>query len=158
MANSHAKSVYLDVINLLDEMNWTYDREDDNLIVRSGVKSKDLPIEFLIYVDEERNLVRFISNLPITFEEDKLFDGALAICYVNNRIVNGTFDLDITDGSVSFRLISSFEGGVKLSKDVFEYMIFVSTSTIDEYNDKLFMLAKNMISTEQFVKAFEDAE
>ena len=39
----------------------------------------------------------------------------------------------------------------KISEEVFAYMLYCSCQTIDEYNDKFLMLAKGMISIEQFL-------
>lgn len=40
-----------------------------------------------------------------------------------------------------------------LCKELFEYMLMVSAATIDEYNDKFLMIAKGMISFEQFLES-----
>ncbi len=39
-----------------------------------------------------------------------------------------------------------------ISKDVFEYMVAVASYTVDEYNDKFFMLAKGQLPIEEFFK------
>ena len=41
--------------------------------------------------------------------------------------------------------------GSSLSRDVFDYMISCACYTIDEYNDKLLLLAKGMTTLEQFL-------
>jgi hypothetical protein len=65
--------------------------------------------------------------------------------------VDGCFDYDLSDGQILFRLTSSYRDSL-LSEALFEYMVMVSASTIDKYNDRFFMLAKGMISLEQFIE------
>ena len=96
-----------------------------------------------------------LSKLPFVIQEDKRIDVALAVSMVNNQLVDGSFDYDITSGKLLYRMTNSFIES-KLSKEVFDYMLFVAFHTIDEYNDKFLMLAKGYISVEQFLSANDD--
>ena len=69
-------------------------------------------------------------------------------------MVNGSFDYDISEGKVSFRLTNSFTDTM-LAPELIWDMIGVSFSTIDRYNDRFFMVAKNVMTIEQFIKAEE---
>ncbi|MBO7369122.1 MAG: YbjN domain-containing protein [Clostridia bacterium] len=146
-----AKKVYDSLIRTLDEKNWTYDKFDDDLVIRSGIRGEDLPIEFIISVDAERELVRFFSKLPFNTPEDKRFDVALAVTVANNCLVSGNFDFNIDTGDLYFRLTQSFIGGTVLSDEMFDFVIYVSASTIDEYNDKFFLIAKDKMTLQQFI-------
>jgi hypothetical protein len=64
---------------------------------------------------------------------------------------DGSFDYDINDGEIRFRLTSSYRESI-LSKELFVYMIGVSIGTIDQYNDKFFMLSKGVMSIQQFIE------
>ncbi len=147
-----AKQVFATMVKMLDGRGWHYQKDEENLIIRSGVTGDDLPVEFIIVVDAEREVVRFLSKLPFSMPEDKRVDGAIAVCVANNGMVNGSFDYDIGDGDIVFRLTTTFKSGSILTEDVFEYIIMVSASTVDEYNDKFFMLAKGMITVQQFIE------
>ena len=83
--------------------------------------------------------------------EDKRQDGAIAVCAANYGLVDGSFDYDIGDGEIRFRLASSYRDS-DLGPDLFEYMIMVAASMVDNYNDKLFMLAKGMMTVQQFIE------
>ncbi|MBR2971274.1 MAG: YbjN domain-containing protein [Clostridia bacterium] len=147
-----AQRVYKSIINMLDSRDWKYERHDEDLLIKSGIKGEDLPIEFILFVDAERELIRLLSKLPFSIPEDKRVDAAVAVCAANNCMINGCFDFDMNDGDLSFRLVSSYKSGSVLSDDLLEYMILVSASTIDKYNDKFFMLGKGMLTAEQFLK------
>ena len=148
MANG--KKVYKEICKILDGIDWKYTPHDDDLIISSGIKSDDLPIEFLIAVNDERNVIQYISKLPFTMPEDKRVDGAVAVAVANYGMVNGSFDYDVSDGEIRFRLTHSYIDAVP-SADLISYMIGVSSNTVDRYNDRFFMLAKNMISISDFI-------
>jgi hypothetical protein len=89
--------------------------------------------------------------MPFNMPEDKRIDGALAICAANFGLIDGSFDYDLSDGQIVFRLTSSYRESL-LSEELFKYMVMVSAGTIDKYNDRLFMLAKDMITLEKFLE------
>ena len=146
-----AVEVYETLCSMLDNINWKYDKIEEKLMIKSGVKGDDLPIDFLVIVKPRNQVVQFISSLPFNMPEDKRVEGALAICTANYGLVDGSFDYDLSDGQIVFRLTSSYRESL-LSEALFEYMIMVSASTIDKYNDRFFMLAKNMITLEKFME------
>ena len=146
-----AKKVFDSLVKMLDERDWNYEKHEDELLIRSIIKGEDLPIEFLMVVKPKNQLVQFLSKLPFSFPDDKRVDGAIAICVANYGLIDGSFDYDINDGEIIFRLNSSYRESV-LGPDLFEYMIMVSASTIDNYNDKFFMLAKGMMTIQQFLE------
>ena len=145
-----AKSVYYSLIDMLDTRNWKYERHDDDLVIRSGIKGEDLPIEFIVYVKPKNQVVQFISTLPFNIPEDKRVEGAIAVCVANYGLVDGSFDYDVNDGEIRYRLTSSYRDSY-LGADLFEYMIMCAASTVDNYNDRFFMLSKGMISIEDFM-------
>ena len=145
-----AMEVYNTLCNMLDHKGWKYNKMEDELMIKSGVRGDDFPIDFFMRVNPRNEVVSFISLLPFTVAEDKRVDLAIAVCAANYGLVDGSFDFDITDGSIMFRLTSSYKDSA-LGEDLFEYMLMVSASTIDEYNDKFFMITKGMLPLEKFI-------
>ena len=146
-----AKRTFDTLVNMFETRNLKYDKNEEELIVRSGIKGDDLPIDFIVVVKPKNEVVQFLSKLPFNMPEDKVIDGAIAASAANYGLVDGSFDYNIMDGSIIFRLTSSYRDSI-LSEDLFEYMIMVSAATIDEYNDKFFMLAKGMIDIQKFIE------
>jgi len=146
-----AKEIFGTLVAMLDERDWNYEKLEDDLVIKSGIKGDDLPIEFIVIVNPKNEVVQFISKLPFNMPEDKRVDGAIAVCVANYGLVDGSFDYDISDGEIRYRLTSSYRESI-LGKDLFEYMIMVAAGTVDNYNDKFFMLAKNMITIQQFIE------
>lgn len=146
-----AREVYNSLLATLDARDWKYERIDDKLAIKSGVKGDDLPIEFVMVVNPHNQVVQVLSPLPFHMPEDMRVDGAIAVAVANYGIVDGSFDYDMSDGEIRFRMTSSFRDS-ELGADLFEYMIGVSASTVDQYNDRFFMLAKKMITIEKFIE------
>ncbi len=146
-----AKEVYSALINMLDTRGWKYEKMEDDLVIRSGIKGEDLPIEFIVLVMPKNQVVQVISKLPFNIPEDKRVEAAVAVSVANYGIVDGSFDYDISDGEIRYRLTSSYRESY-LGADLFEYMIMVAASTVDKYNDRFFMLSKGMITIEQFIE------
>lgn len=146
-----AVEVYGTLCSMLDNIGWHYDKIEEKLMIKSGVKGDDLPIDFIVIVKPRNEVVQFISSMPFNMPEDKRVEGALAVCAANYGLVDGSFDYDLSDGQILFRLTSSYRDSL-LSEALFEYMIMVSASTVDKYNDRFFMLAKGMIDVQKFLE------
>ena len=146
-----AKSVYNSLCEMLDEKNVRYDKQQDDLIISFITGGDDIPMQFLVKVDAERELIRVLSPIPVTFGEEKRVEGAIATCHATYTLADGSFDYDFQTGKVLFRLTSSYMDSL-ISKNLFEYMIIIAIHTVDKYNDKFFMLAKGQMSIEEFCK------
>lgn len=135
----------------LNDSNIKYEPHDDDLVISMTVHGEDLPQPTLIMIDEDREVVRLISPLPTKAPEDKRVDAAIAVASANYGLVNGSFDYDISDGEIRFRVCQSYAGTV-LNKETVRYLLGVIFFTTDQYNDRFFMLCKGMMSLEDFLK------
>jgi hypothetical protein len=139
---------------MLDDSEMKYKK--DGMIISFSAEGDDLPVNVTIKVDDEVMLVKLFSHLPLTVPEDKRLDVAIAVNAINYALSDGSFDYDLRTGRLIFRLTNSFMD-TELSESVFAYMVFYSFSMVDEYNDKLFMMAKGMLSLDEFLKSlYED--
>ena len=151
----HAKSAFAALCQLLDDDNWYYEKNDEELSVECGARGDDLPIDITIRIDVDNLLIILLSHIPFTIQEDSRLDAAIAVCAVNNILVDGCFDYDVTSGHIFFRMTNSFIES-EIGKEVFSYMLLCSCHAIDKFNDKFLMLSKKLISVEQFISALED--
>lgn len=145
-----AKETFVTLCKALDNNDYKYHRNDEKLSVEFGVRGDDIPMDFIIKVDVQRQFVMILSPVNVSTDEDKRLDMAVAISIINNKIVNGSFDFDISTGKMYFRMVNSFIDS-ELGEELFTYMIFSAASIIDDYNDKFYMLSKGIISLEQFI-------
>lgn len=147
---AQAKATFSTLCQALDHHEWHFEKDDENLAIECGAQGDDLPMKITVKVDAERMLVMLISHLPFVIQEDKRLDVAIAVSAINNALVDGCFDYDVASGHMFFRMTNSFIEST-ISEEVFAYMLFCSCQTIDAYNDKFLMLAKGMMSIEQFL-------
>ena len=145
-----AMSVYKHILKALDDRKWHYNSDESEMTVRFTVHGEDIPMDFLCFVDAEREVVRLLSFLPFAFPEDKRVLGAVATCQATYQLIDGSFDYEISSGRIAFRMTTSYRESL-LSAEVFNYLIHCACSTVDYFNDKLLMLAKGTISIEQFL-------
>lgn len=93
---------------------------------------------------------QLISPIPFSVPEDKRIDMSLAITTINNHLVDGFFDFDMSNGKINFQLTASYIESI-LGKNLFDYMLNVSAITVDEYNEKFLLISKGIITLEQFI-------
>ncbi len=150
----HAKAleVYSTVKEHLDDHHMHYQANDKNLAITLISVGDDLPMPLLIEVHEDRQVLRLVSPLPAKMPEDKRVEGAIATSVANYGLINGSFDYDMRDGEIRFRITTGYHG-TKLSKDLVHYLIACTLSTVDHYNDKFFTLAKGMTGIDDFIGA-----
>lgn len=147
----NAKLVFDTLCETLDDRKWRYDKHLEDLCVTFSVSGDDIPMEFIVAIDAERDLVRLMSLLPFKFSEQKRVEGAIATCQANFRLADGSFDYNFKNGAVVFRMTSSFKDSL-ISKELFEYMVGCACYTVDEFNDQFLMIDKGMLSIEDFFK------
>ena len=145
-----AQQVYGKIISALDSRNWTYSRKDEQLTVRFDVSGDDFPMSMIMAVDTDRQLIRLLSPLPFKISEDKRMEGAVATCVASFGLPDGSFDYDITDGTIGFRLTYAFHDSV-IDEELLQYMISWSLAVIDKYNDKFFAIDKGYLSLQDFI-------
>lgn len=135
---------------MLKEQDWHFEEDTEKLLISCGAQGEDLPIKIIIKVDAERQIISLISHLPFSIPEEKRVEIAVAVSAVNYALADGSFDYNFVDGTLLFRMTSSFRESL-LGKDVFEYMLFVACKTIDDYNDKFLFIIKDKMSLEDLL-------
>ena len=147
-----AKKVYATLCEALDERNWKYEKVDDDLLVHFSVNGDDLPIQYIIFVDVDRQLISLLSHRSFDISEDKRIVGAIATCHATYGLRDGSFDYDLSDGKIVYRMTSAFlDNEVPVS--VIQYMIDFTGAVVDKYNDKFFALNKGFLTIEKFLES-----
>lgn len=150
--NEKAKKVYGTMVKALKAKDWKFEESEEKLAIISNYQGDDIPITFFIVIDAAREVIRFISSLPFKVGEDKRVDGALAVCIANDGLVNGSFDYDLNDGEIRFRLTTSY-CGCEIGEEFFMDMMATALMTTDKYNDKFLMLSKGVMTLQQFIES-----
>lgn len=149
--NMTAQQVYATMCQALDERNWKYSRFEEDLVVSFGVNGDDLPMNFVLQVDEERQVIRLMSGLPFKMPEDKRVEGAIAAIVASYGMVDGSFDYDLQSGSVLYRMTASFRGS-RVGTGLFAYLIDCACAMVDRYNDKFLAISKGILTIQDFLR------
>ena len=146
-----ARRTYEMLCDALDARSCNYSKEEEKLLAHFGVNGDDIPINFVIVVDAERQLVRVMSPLPFKMSEEKRMEGAIAACAASYGMADGSFDYDLSDGEVVFRMTASFRESL-LGQGIFHYLIDCTCAMVDKYNDQFLAVDKGLMSINDFVK------
>ena len=152
MADKQAKAekVYKTMVKALKDKNWHFEEREQDLTIVSNYSGDDIPVRFIIRIDAGREVIQYLSPLPFKIDESKRVDAAVAVCVANYGLVNGSFDLDINDGEIRYRLTTSYSD-CEMGEGFFYQMMAVAVLTTDDYNDKFMMLNKGMMTLQQFI-------
>ena len=74
---------------------------------------------------------------------------AKAVCFLNNRIVDGSYALNIDKGTIMWTATSCFRGSL-VGEEVIRYLIGISVSTLDNHNELLMMLNMGILDLDGF--------
>ncbi len=148
-----SKIAFNTLCKALEHNDWSYDKDEKELKIECKARGDDLPMDIRICIYPDNMVIALYSNMPFVIQEDKRLETAIAVSAVNNNLVDGSFDFNIANGNLLFRLTSSFREST-VSEEVFSYMLHCSCITIDEYNDKFLMLSKGIVSIEKFISDF----
>ncbi len=145
-----AQVVYKALCEMLDERDWHYEKNEEDLTIKCGAQGEDLPMEIIVVVDKQRQLISLLSQMPFAVPENRRTALAIAVSQANNGMVDGSFDFDYSSGRIVFRMTSSYRESL-IGKELFEYMLMCACFTIDNYNDKFLIVAKSEMSTEEIL-------
>lgn len=146
-----AQAVYATLCDMLTELDWHFQKDEEHLMIECSARGDDLPMELRVEVDAERNLIVLLSQMPFAIPEERRTALAIAVSLANNGLADGSFDYDYLSGRIIFRLTSSYIGSL-IGKQLFHYMLMCSCATIDEYNDKFLMVAMSKMSNEEILE------
>ena len=107
-------------------------------------------MKFILVVDAERQLIRLMSPMPYKMSETKRIEGAIATCAASFGMADGSFDYDLSDGAIVFRMTASFRDSL-IGEGLFQYMISVSCAMVDKYNDQFLAIDKGVMSIADFI-------
>lgn len=146
-----AQAVYESICATYEAQGLKFDRHDEDFVITFSMRGEDIPMEFVMQVCVDAQIVRLYSRLPVSVGEDKTVEMALATVYANSKILNGAFDYDLQERTLSFNIFTAYHDSI-LGGEVFSYMLGVAAGTVDRVNDLFLMLGKGMITLEQFLE------
>jgi hypothetical protein len=145
-----AREVYGVLLGALESMDWKHTVGEEELSVNYIIENDDFSIGFSISLHLQNELIELYASMPLTFPEDLRAEGAIATTAINYKLRDGSFDLDLADGKMLFRMTSSYCDTL-IGHGLFRYMINTSSSTVFHYVNLLYLLAEGEIDIDSFL-------
>lgn len=123
---------------------------EDSLAIKGFTITK-IPIVYYVFVKEKEQVVTFLSTLPFKMPEERCTDGAIAVCKVNYRLCDDSFDYNFDDGTIDFRATAYYRNATITGEQIID-IINMALGAVKYYSGNLFLLAKNAITIEQFLE------
>ena len=147
-----AREVFDIMCRALDAKEIKYSKDEEGMGILAKFSGDDLPMDLIVRIKPELDLILLTSHIPYTIPNEKKVETAAAVGIVNSGLLDGCFDFDLTSGAVYFRMTASYRE-TEISENLFEYMLYVSAATIDEYNDKFMKLGMGLIGLQDFMNS-----
>lgn len=144
-----AKVVYKTLCQTLDNMKWRYEKVENEYKINTSAVGDDLSMKLIMRVDVERQIMYLKSPMPFDVPEHKRDELGKAVIIANYSMLNGSFEMDLSDGYIAFKLIVPYMSSI-ISEEVCHYMIVLSCNMIDKFNDKFQALAEGRMTLEAF--------
>ncbi|MCM1290135.1 MAG: YbjN domain-containing protein [Corallococcus sp.] len=144
-----ARRTYSTLCTTLDNMKWTYQPDDEKMVINTSAVGEDLTIKLRIVVSEDRGLMYVKSPMPYKVPENAREIVGTAVNVANFSMLNGCFEYDKNDGYLAFKIVVPFDGCV-ISEQVCHYMIVLACQMTDKFNDKFLAVAKGNMRLADF--------
>ena len=142
------RTIYNSICSVLDKMNIKYNKIEDKLVIVFGYKGQDMNHDLLIAVNANQEAIQLIERLPYSIDPEKAADVAMAICYVNNRLLSGKFTYDMKE-TLSFEMTQLYSGSL-IGEATLQRMLLALIHTVEEFDDKFMALNKGYLKAEDF--------
>lgn len=148
---SSGLQVYERIKRHLRDRDLKFNTHDEDLTITLIAQGDDLPQPTIIHVIDRVSVVQIVSPIPGKIPEDKRMEAAVALAIANWGMINGSFELDMSDGEIRFKIAQSYDG-TELNEEIMDYMLGITFVTTDKFNDKFFALGMGLMSLEQFIQ------
>ena len=143
-----SEKVFATLISAIEALGYTYEKKSERQIAFTAT-GNDIPMNFCVEVNCDKQIVVLYSFLPLEADKSVAGEMALAVCSINYRLADGSFDYSIPTGKIAFRMTANYRDS-EIGKELLDYMIRCSIMTVDRYNDKLLMLSRGLMTLDEF--------
>ena len=141
------------VISALKNKNWLVDEDRDKkeLLARYDYED-DFPMGFLMWTVPSLDIIKYVLPFSFKISEEKRLDAAVAVSVANYALVNGSFDYNIKDGSIEFRMgVSCFD--CVYSEDFFIDLFECGRWLVNKYIKKFYDLSEGTLTLKEFIES-----
>ncbi|MBQ3508522.1 MAG: hypothetical protein IJA90_00690 [Peptococcaceae bacterium] len=133
----------------LGEMGLEYTKKEEDYVVRFSAQGEHLPVKMILQIDVNHRVCLFspMFHMP----EDKRVAGVIMTGAASNDLVNGSFDYNIENRLILYRMTQMYEK-CHVETAMFQEMIRCACAVVDRYDMDFLAVSRGSMSLEQFVK------
>ncbi len=146
-----SKQIFNSLCEVMKDIEFSYDKKEDEGVILSGVKGKDMPMPFMMRVSDEKQIVSFVSVIPVDVNEKMLKNIIIALNEINTYLLDGCFAYDTFQSRIIFRSALTYRDAV-IGKEALKQMIMLSLAAVDGRNGELQKIVENEMSVQEIIK------
>ncbi|MDR1076666.1 MAG: YbjN domain-containing protein [Xanthomonadaceae bacterium] len=121
-----------EMIQSLENDNWTYDYHPDRNLIYTGVKGKKSHYRLIMSANEKSQTVCVMTVHPTLTPEERRAAMAEFLTRANYGLTVGNFEMDFRDGEVRYRVGYDVEGG-RFTAKMADNMVICAYTMMDRY-------------------------
>lgn len=146
-----SKQIFNSLCEVMQDIDFSYDKKEDELVILSGAQGKDLPMSFMLRVSDERQIVSFVSVIPVEVHQKILNNVIIALNEINMYLLDGCFAYDTSQSRIVFRSALTYKDAM-IGKGALKRMIILSLSAVDTFNGKLQKIVEKEMSVQEIIE------
>lgn len=146
-----SKQIFNSLCEVMQDIDFSYDKKEDELVILSGAQGKDLPMSFMLRVSDERQIVSFVSVIPVDVHKKMLNNVIIALNEINMYLLDGCFAYDTKQSRIVFRSALTYKDAM-IGKGALKRMVILSLSAVDTFNGKLQKIVEKEMSVQEIIE------
>lgn len=146
-----SKQIFNSLCEVMQDIDFSYDKKEDELVILSGAQGKDLPMSFMLRVSDERQIVSFVSVIPVEVPQKMLNNVIIALNEINMYLLDGCFAYDTSQSHIVFRSALTYKDAM-IGKGALKRMVILSLSRVDTFNGKLQKIVEKEMSVQEIIE------
>lgn len=146
-----SKQIFNSLCEVMQDINFSYDKKEDELVILSGAQGKELPMSFMLRVSDEKQIVSLVAVIPVAVPQKMLNNALIALNEINMYLVDGCFAYDTSQSHIVFRSALIYRDA-QIAKGALEQMVKWSLSTVETFNGKLQKIVEKEMSVQEIIE------
>jgi hypothetical protein len=147
-------SIFEEIINFFQTDNWPFVQLPGQPALQIPFQGENGKWNCYARARSEQNQFVFYSICPVNAPENKRLDAAEFITRANSGMMIGNFELDFTDGEISYKTSIDVEGD-RLSFALIQRLVYANVTMMDEYLPGIMSVIYSNVSPEDAIAKIE---
>ncbi len=148
---SLGKKLYKMICDHYDKKGISYQRVDEKRLTLVVNRDREIPVNLFVAAETEPLALRICGRLPFKVPQESREMMLMALQAINQRLPVGRFQMDVSDGTVDYR-VSLPLVGIKYDEKWLENVLDDAFFTVTHRDEKILSLLQGEITFEEFDK------